>query len=85
MSFAKDSKIEIISNEIDDADCGQAFISGLLHACGAITKNSDGIKAELVTDFREIFDYLNKLVEKLYGETLHLEISDDYIINKTTY
>jgi len=85
VSFAKDSKIEIISNEIEDADCGQAFISGLLHACGALTKNSNGIRAELVTDFKEIFEYLNNLVERLYGEKLNLEISDDYIINKTTY
>lgn len=85
MSFAKDSKIEIISNPIEDADCAQAFISGLLHACGAITKNSDGIRCELVTDFKEVFDFLNGLVEKLYGERLQLEISNDYIINKTTY
>lgn len=85
MSFAKDSKLEIISNEIEDADCGQAFISGLLHACGAISKNSEGVRAELVTDFKEVFDFLNGLVEKLYGKKLNLEISDDYIINKTTY
>ena len=85
MSFAKNSKIEIIENEIEDADCAQAFLSGLLHACGSINKNKDGIRVDIVTDFKEVFPFLNKIVLKLYGENLSLEISDDYIINKTTY
>ena len=85
MSFAKDSKIQILEKPIEDADCGQAFLSGLLHASGTITKNSEGIRVDIVTDFKEVFDFLNTLVSKLYGEKLTLEISDDYVINKTTY
>lgn len=85
MSFAKDSKLQIIENDIEDADCAQAFLSGLLHASGTITKNSEGIRVDVVTDFKEIFPYLNKLISRLYGRELSLEISDDYIINKTTY
>ena len=85
MSFAKESKLEIIDEIIEDADCAQAFMSGLLHSSGTITKNIEGIRVDVVTDFKEIFDYLSKLVERLYGEKLSLEISDDYIINKTTY
>ena len=85
MSFAKDSKLQIIEKDIVDADCAQAFLSGLLHASGTITKNSEGIRVDVVTDFKEIFPYLNKLISRLYGRELSLEISDDYIINKTTY
>lgn len=85
MSFAKDTKLEILENEIEDADCVLAFLTGVFHACGSITKNSDGIRADIVTDFKELFPFLNKLVVKLYGQNLSLEISDDYIINKTTY
>lgn len=85
MSFAKDSKLQIIEKDIEDADCAQAFLSGLLHASGTITKNSEGIRVDVVTDFKEVFPYLNKLVSRLYGRELSLEISDDYIINKTTY
>ena len=70
MSFAKDSKLQIIENKIEDAVCAQAFLSGLLHACGAITKNSEGINLEVVTDFKEIFDFLKEIVKKLYGEDL---------------
>ncbi len=85
MSFAKDSKLEIIEDKIEDADCAQAFISALLHACGAITRNSEKLFVDIVTDFKEIYPFLENLVEHLYGEKLILEISDDHIINKTTY
>lgn len=85
MSFAKDSKLEMIANEIEDAFCAQAFLSGLLHASGSITKNSEGLRVDIVTDFKEIFDYLNSIITKLYGDALLLDIADDYIINKTNY
>lgn len=85
MSFAKDSKLQILEKSIDDADCGISFLSGLLHACGSVTKNSEGIRLDIVTDFKEMFPFVNNLVNKLYGRELSLEISDDYIINKTTY
>lgn len=85
MSFAKDSKLQIIETDIEDADCGQAFLSGICHASGTITKNAEGIRLDIVTDFKEVFEFLNRLVSRLYGKELSLEISDDYIINKTTY
>lgn len=74
-----------MSKPIEDADNGIAFLSGIFHACGQLTKNSEGLRADIVTDLKEIFDYANSIVKKLYGDTLSLEISDDYIINKTTY
>ena len=49
MSFAKDSKLEIIEERIEDADCAQAFISGLLHSSGTITRNG----SELFVDRSE--------------------------------
>ena len=85
MSFAKDSKLEIIEERIEDADCAQAFISGLLHSSGTITRNGSELFVDVVTDFKEIYNFLEGLVEKLYGEKLILEISDDHIINKTVY
>ncbi|MBQ8444037.1 MAG: DNA-binding protein WhiA [Clostridia bacterium] len=85
MSFAKDSKLEIIEQDIDDAANAQAFLSGLLHSAGTITKNSEGLRVDIVTDFKEVFERLNSIIKKLYGHSLVLEISDDYIINKTTY
>lgn len=85
MSFSKNSKFEIMERVIEDGDEGIAFLSGLFHACGQLNKNSEGLRADIVTDLKEIFDYTNAIVKKLYGDSLTLEISDDYIINKTTY
>lgn len=85
MSFARESKLELLNEEILDAGCAQAFLSGLFHGSGQLTKNSEGVRADLVTDIKEIFDYVNSIIKRLYGEELELEISDDYIINKTTY
>jgi len=85
LSFARESKLELINDEILDAGSAQAFLSGLFHGCGQLTKNSQGVRVDLVTDIKEIFDYVNSIIKRLYGEALELEISDDYIINKTTY
>ena len=85
MSFSRDSKLEILNCEFEDANTSLAFLSGLFHACGQITKNAQGLRADIVTDIKEIFDITNKIAQKLYGDELKIEISDDYIINKTIY
>lgn len=85
MSFARSSKLEILNEEIEDTGCALAFLSGLFHGAGQLTKNSEGVRVDLVTDIKEIFGFVNSIVKRLYGEELNLEISDDYIINKTTY
>lgn len=85
MSFSRESKLEVLSEEFEDANNLISFLSGLFHGCGQITKNSQGLRADLVTDIKEIFVCANKIAKKLYGDELSIEISDDYIINKTTY
>lgn len=85
MSFAKEVKKEIIGEELADSGEAFAFLSSLFHACGNLNRNSEGITAELVTDSRELFSYVDKIVKRLYGENLSLGISDDHIINKTIY
>lgn len=85
MSFAKEVKKEILETDFQDSQEALAFMASLFHACGNLNKNSDGISAEIITDARELFSYVNKLVKKLYGEDLSLSLYDDHIINKTIY
>ena len=74
-----------MGEELADSGEAFAFLSSLFHACGNLNRNSEGITAELVTDSRELFSYVDKIVKRLYGENLSLGISDDHIINKTIY
>ncbi len=85
MSFSRETKLEILESDFDGADESLAFLSGLFHASGQITKNAEGLRADIVTDIKEIFDVTNNIAKKLYGDELKIEISDDYIINKTSY
>lgn len=85
MSFSKNAKLELLNEKIEDTGCALAFLSGLFHGAGQLTKNSEGVRVDIVSDLKEIFDYVNDIVKRLYGDELKLEISDDYIINKTTY
>lgn len=74
-----------MQEELQDSGEAFAFLSSLFHACGNLNRNSEGISAEIVTDSRELFSYVDKMIKRLYGENLSLGISDDHIINKTIY
>ena len=74
-----------MQEELQDSGEAFAFLSSLFHACGNLNRNSEGISAESVTDSRELFSYVDKMIKRLYGENLLLGISDDHIINKTIY
>lgn len=85
MSFAKEVKKEILEEDFHDSQEALAFMASLFHACGSLSKNSEGLSVEIVTDARELFSYVDKIVKKLYGENLSLGLYDDHIINKTVY
>lgn len=85
MSFAKEIKKEILEKDFQDSQEAIAFMASLFCACGNLNKNSEGISVELVTDSRELFSYVDRLVKKLYGENLLLSLYNDHIINKTVY
>ena len=85
MSFAKDVKLEILEQDIEDSLEATSFMSSLFHACGNLNKNSQGLNIDVITDTKEVFPFIDKIVKKLYGENLSLGISDDHIINKTVY
>ncbi len=85
MSFAKETKLELINNVRENADTVFAFLSGLFHSCGQLNKNSNGFQVSILTEINELYNRLNEMFHQLYGDFLELEIEDDYVINKTTY
>lgn len=85
MSFSRESKIEILKTQIEDDTSSIAFLSGLFHSCGEIGKNGPKFFVSIVSDIKELFPYVKKIVKKLYGGDVDEKISENYLINKNTF
>ncbi len=86
MSFSRDSKVEIIKTTVvEDDSQALAFLSGLFHSCGQIEKKDGKLFFKIVSDVEQLFDFVNKLLKKYFGQTISPEISENYNINKNTY
>jgi len=85
MSFSRESKLEILRTEIEDDSCAVAFLSGLFHSCGEISKVGKNIAVKIVSDVDTLFGFVQKIIKKLYGDMIEPEISENYNINKNTY
>ena len=85
MSFSRQSKEEILKTNIEDDAAGIAFMSGLFHSCGQISKMNNKIYVKIVSDVEKLFDFCQKLIKKLYGNEISAEVGENYSINKNTY
>lgn len=85
MSFSRVSKEEILKVEFEDDTCAIAFMSGLFHSCGQLSKSGNKIYLQLVSDVDKLSSVCEKIVKKLYGGDVEVEIGDNYHINKNTY
>lgn len=85
MSFSRESKEEILKTNIEDDAAGIAFMSGLFHSCGQISKMNNKIYVKIVSDVEKLFDFCQKLIKKLYGDEILAEVGESYSINKNVY
>lgn len=85
MSFSRESKEEILRTPIEDDNCAIAFLSGLFHSCGQISKKENKIYIKIVSDVEKLSDFCQNIVKKLYGDKVEVEIGENYSINKNTY
>ncbi len=85
MSFSRETKEELLLQSIEDDTTALAFLSGLFHSAGQISKTGSKICIKIVSDVESLFPYLQNLVKKFYGDEVKMEISESYNINKNTY
>ncbi len=85
MSFSRESKEEILKADFEDDTCAIAFMSGLFHSCGQISKSENKIYIKIVSDVEKLIAFCEKTIKKLYGDDIQVEIGDNYSINKNTY
>jgi len=84
-SFAKDAKLQVLENEIENDCCSLSFLSGLLHAAGELNISAKSIQAIVRTDIKELFDFVKKMVKQLYGEEIELELFNDFVVSKKVF
>ena len=81
MSFSKQIKYEIMQKKIEDDGC-LSFLCGVIMSIGKINQNGE---IEIVTDVKELFDYTNDILKRLYGQNATLEFIETTTINKIDY
>lgn len=85
MSFSRQSKLEILEQELEDDSSCIAFLSGLFHSCGEIGKEGGNSFVSIVSDIEELFPYAKKIVKKLYGGSVEEQLSEQYSISKNNF
>lgn len=80
MSFSREIKDEIMSQQIEDDGC-LSFLCGLIMSVGKII---DG-QIQIVTDIYELYDFTNVILKRLYGQNANITIAESSTINKTEY
>lgn len=83
MSFAKDTKLQILSTPLENTECELAFLSGLINVSGEFDLAEKQVS--FLTDIPKLYDYANDIITRLYGKGVSLAMADDIRINKTKY
>lgn len=88
MSFSRQSKQEVLNiqerSNTDDTSA-IAFLSGLIHSCGEISKSGSKIYIKIISDVEELFDCIKQIVLRFFGDEIQPEVSENYNINKNIY
>lgn len=84
-SFAKEAKLQVLENEIENDCCMLSFLSGLLHSAGELGLSGKSLQAIVRTDLKELFAFVNNIMKRLYGEETELELMDDFVVSKKVF
>lgn len=85
MSFSKEIKRELLKLKLFDDGEWFAFLSGIILSVGNVQFEKESASISVITDVEELYDYLNQILKRLYGDFAEMEIVEKSIINKTLY
>ncbi len=78
MSFSLDIKQELVKNKNQNQCCDLAELAAILQCAGEISVQKKGFGVVITTQLQNLYEEINYLLEKLYGESAILEIADEY-------
>lgn len=84
MSFAVETKREVLKSEIENDCCAIAFLSAIIKCSGELSISSGHqIKVEIYTEIKELFDKIKVLIEQYYGRECEMTLMEDTNISKS--
>lgn len=84
MSFAVETKREVLKSEIENDCCAIAFLSAIIKCSGELSISAGHqIKVEIYTELKELFDKIKVLIEQYYGRECEMTLMEDTNISKS--
>lgn len=85
MSFAMDTKMEVLKSDIDNDCCSIAFLSAIIKCSGELSISSNHqIKVEIYTELVDLFDKIKKIIEQYYGQECKMSVMEETNISKSS-
>lgn len=84
MSFAVETKREVLKSEIENDCCAIAFLSAIIKCSGKLSISAGHqIKVEIYTELKELYDKIKVLIEQYYGRECEMTLMEDTNISKS--
>lgn len=84
MSFAVDTKQEVLKSEIENDCCAIAFLSAIIKCSGELSISAGHqIKVEIYTELKDLYDKIKVLIEQYYGRECEMSLMEDTNISKS--
>ena len=85
MSFAMDTKMEVLKSDIDNDCCSIAFLSAIIKCSGELSiSGNHQIKVEIYTELVDLFDKIKKIIEQYYGQECKMSVMEETNISKSS-
>ena len=85
MSFANETKLEVLNGKIGENCCEMAYLSAVIKCGGSLVISKNSRHFELLSDIEKLYGVLNAIVHKHYSYELKLEKTEDFSLRQTKY
>ena len=81
MSFAYDSKLEVLKEEITSDCCAIAFLSAIIKCSGQLNISERKYVVEIFTEIEELYEKVNAIIDELKADGTLDKLAEKYELN----
>lgn len=84
MSFATDSKNEVLKDKIENDCCSIAFLSAIIKCSGELCISDRKVSVEIFTELEGLFAKIKDIIEQYYGKECNISVMEETNISKSS-